>query len=281
MAIERRESASARYVLGHSSEEQRRLEHQSGFLLPYTNRLLDGLDIRAGMRVLDVGCGTGEVSLLAAERVGSSGRVVGIDRSADVLKTARGTARQRQLEHIEFVQADLADPQRVAREVGQFDAVTGRCVIMHQPDPPAALSGLKQVVRPGGVIGFVELARTSANAAPPRPLLRRAVDHLWDVAAGVGMQADMGLRLHSAFVAAGLEPHDAWLEAVLAHDENAGYVHWLAATIRMLEPHGLQAGVPAADFEVDDLAEDLLTEAADLRGSVSGPLVGGCWARVA
>jgi 2-polyprenyl-3-methyl-5-hydroxy-6-metoxy-1,4-benzoquinol methylase len=106
----------------------------------------------------------------------------------DVLETARFAAHQRQLEQIEFVQADLADARAVAREVGRFDAVTGRCVIMHQPDPPAALSGLKQLVRPGGVIGFVELARTSADAAP-RPLLRRAVDHLWDVAAGVGMQA--------------------------------------------------------------------------------------------
>jgi ubiquinone/menaquinone biosynthesis C-methylase UbiE len=78
------------YVLGSSPRESQRLILQDRMILrPITERLLCQAGLKEGMRVLDLGCGTGGVSLLAAEMVGLSGAVVGIDQSADAIAMAK------------------------------------------------------------------------------------------------------------------------------------------------------------------------------------------------
>ena len=89
-------------ILGHSTRAIRRLMHQAAIPRPFTERLLRGAGIGRGMRVLDLGCGAGDVSLLAAELVGSSGSVVGIDRSPEVIAFARERARSAGLRHVDF-----------------------------------------------------------------------------------------------------------------------------------------------------------------------------------
>jgi 2-polyprenyl-3-methyl-5-hydroxy-6-metoxy-1,4-benzoquinol methylase len=69
-----------RYVLGHSEREIDRLIAQAGFIEPITRRFFVEAGIAPGMTILDVGCGVGDVAFLAAELVGPSGEVVGIDR---------------------------------------------------------------------------------------------------------------------------------------------------------------------------------------------------------
>jgi ubiquinone/menaquinone biosynthesis C-methylase UbiE len=66
---------------------------QAAILWAITERLLRSAGVRPGMRVLDLGCGSGDVAMLAAELVGASGSVVGIDRSPEVIAVARGRAR--------------------------------------------------------------------------------------------------------------------------------------------------------------------------------------------
>ena len=78
------------YILGHSGREILRPMRQAAILRPITERLLRSAGVRPGMRVLDLGCGSGDVTMLAAELVGASGSVVGIDRSPEVIAVARG-----------------------------------------------------------------------------------------------------------------------------------------------------------------------------------------------
>jgi ubiquinone/menaquinone biosynthesis C-methylase UbiE len=82
------EMTQATYILGHSHAEIRRLMLQAAILRPFTERLLRNAEIGPGMRVLDLGCGAGDVSMLAAELVGASGSVVGIDRNPQVIALA-------------------------------------------------------------------------------------------------------------------------------------------------------------------------------------------------
>src|SRR5690606_4206862 len=89
----RRASADG-YALGYSEHEFRRLEMQSRIIGDLTEDVLQRAGIRKGMRVLDLGCGVGDVSLLAAWLVGPSGFVLGVDRSADALAAARRRARE-------------------------------------------------------------------------------------------------------------------------------------------------------------------------------------------
>ena len=68
------------YVLGHSAREQERLKLQASIVGGWTERFFRAAGIDRGMHVLDLGCGMGDVSLLASELVGSSGSVTGIDK---------------------------------------------------------------------------------------------------------------------------------------------------------------------------------------------------------
>jgi ubiquinone/menaquinone biosynthesis C-methylase UbiE len=71
------------YVLGHNDREQLRLIRQARILAPFTDSFLRAAGIASGMRVLDIGCGMGDVTMLAAQLVGPTGSVVSVDQEAD------------------------------------------------------------------------------------------------------------------------------------------------------------------------------------------------------
>src|SRR6478752_456313 len=126
------------YVLGHAERELRRLAAQARMVDPITARFFGEAGVRAGMRVLDVGSGAGDVSFLVAGLVGESGQVIGVDRSVDAVGTATGRAAERSLRTVSFVQGD---PAQMSFDV-PFDAVVGRYVLQFQRDPGAMVRGL-------------------------------------------------------------------------------------------------------------------------------------------
>jgi cyclopropane fatty-acyl-phospholipid synthase-like methyltransferase len=77
------------YPLGYTEDEARRLAAQAVFFEDLTRDVLRRAGIGLGMQVLDLGCGVGDVSLLAADMVGAAGTVLGIDRNASSIETAR------------------------------------------------------------------------------------------------------------------------------------------------------------------------------------------------
>jgi ubiquinone/menaquinone biosynthesis C-methylase UbiE len=102
--------ASVEYVLGTSREELERLIWQDRMILrPITETLLHRVGVSTGMRVLDLGCGTGDVSMLAASLVGPSGSVVGIDQSPETIALARHCALESGLHNIDFRVSSIED----------------------------------------------------------------------------------------------------------------------------------------------------------------------------
>ena len=98
----------------------------------FTARLLTDSGIGAGMRVLDVGCGAGDVSLIAAGLVGAGGSVLGIDRDSAPLEAARERVAEAGLANVAFKRCDLND---LPADLGVFDAIVGRRVLMYLADP--------------------------------------------------------------------------------------------------------------------------------------------------
>src|SRR3954449_10675877 len=91
------------YILGHSASERQRLMQQGGLLAEFTADVLRQAGIEQGMRVLDIGCGMGDVLLLVARMVGDSGEVIGVDQNADVLNEATRRAMLAGASHVRFV----------------------------------------------------------------------------------------------------------------------------------------------------------------------------------
>jgi 2-polyprenyl-3-methyl-5-hydroxy-6-metoxy-1,4-benzoquinol methylase len=102
--------------------------------------------------VLDVGCGAGDVSLLAAKLVGEEGSVLGVDSNADALELAQARAEASGLAQVSFQAADIHE----LADTRQFDAIVGRLILEHVPEPAAVLRRLLSRLREGGLVAFQE-----------------------------------------------------------------------------------------------------------------------------
>ena len=104
-------------------------------------------ELRAGERVVDVGCGAGMDSLIAAKQVGPDGRVIGVDMTSYMLEKARRAAVETGLEKVEFREG-FAEALPV--EDGWADVVISNGVLNLMPDKAAALEEMSRVLKPGG-----------------------------------------------------------------------------------------------------------------------------------
>ena len=100
-----------------------------------------------GERVLDLGCGAGTDSLVAAQMVGEQGHVTGIDMTREMLAKARAAAAEMGATHVELVEAEA---ERLPFEDGAFDVVISNGVVDLIPDKDAVFAELYRVLAPGG-----------------------------------------------------------------------------------------------------------------------------------
>ncbi len=102
---------------GIGEDEVARLEVQGAALAPATRMIFAEAGIRPGMRVLDIGCGAGDVTFVAADLVGPDGSVVGVDRSPDALARARLRAEQRGLTQVSSSRATSTTRRRAGHSM--------------------------------------------------------------------------------------------------------------------------------------------------------------------
>ena len=140
------------YLLGNIDEEHERLIRQAARLTPVTEAFFREAGIAAGQRVLEVGSGVGDVTLLLARLVGPTGAVVSVERDAKSIARARSRVTEASLLNITFREGDLTE----CTLDGVFDAVVGRYVLQFLPDPVGVLKRLSQSLRPGGIAAFLE-----------------------------------------------------------------------------------------------------------------------------
>jgi ubiquinone/menaquinone biosynthesis C-methylase UbiE len=116
-------------------------------LEPAQQKLLEMAALQPGERVLDTACGTGLVTLPAAEAVGETGSVVGTDISEKMVEAARAEAEQRGATHARF---ERMEAEALSFPDGSFDVALSSLGLMYVPDPVRALREMLRVLRPGG-----------------------------------------------------------------------------------------------------------------------------------
>jgi len=218
------------YVLGHTQGEQFRLIRQAQVLAPATERFLRDAGITAGMRVLDIGCGMGDVTILVAHLVGPAGRVVSIDLDQASIETARRRMSTLGLDNTAFHRADISS----FTDAVPFDAVVGRLVLEFLPDPAAIICRLSELLRPGGIMALQEATWKVWLAYTSHLPLRMAVTTLLhDVFRAGGAHTEMELPLYRGFMAAGLTSTQLRIE--LPVDDSAEFrslLHDLLLSVR-------------------------------------------------
>ena len=267
----------ADYILGHTDVERRRLRDQATFMEQLTTRFLLDAGLRPGMRVLDVGSGFGDVSLLAASLVRPGGCVVGIERDADAVTQATRRADQLGVDDVSFVAGDLRE---VAVE-GQFDAVIGRFVLMYIADPVVALTAVARHVRPGGVVAFQEWhPDDSFLAEPPVELWTATGDVLVETFRAAGTNVRLGLGLRAAYLDAGLPAPELRVERLAGGGSDYLGYSFLAGLIRSIVPMIEHYGVSTADqVDVATLEDRLRADVVAADATVAFPAIVSAWAR--
>lgn len=234
-------AAHDQYALGRSPQEYARLARQAELMKPMTRRLFADAGIRAGMTVLDLGSGAGDVAMLLAEMVGPEGRVIGLDLDHGAMQHARERAVEARFHNVHFVHSDFAHYHPEA----QLDAIVGRLVLMYQADPAAALAQVTKHLRPGGAVAFIEPWFRPIGL--PEGITKTAVTCLIETLRRSGAQVDLGPRLHRVFQAAGLPVPEMRFEAVMdGHDDSPLY-QYVADTVGNLLPKALEYGIPDAE----------------------------------
>ncbi len=157
------------YVLGHSAFELERLARQERLIGKMTREYFANAGIGPGMRVLDVGSGTGVVAFHAAELVGRSGEVIGTDLAPEAVATGNKNAAELGLSHVSFRQGN---PVEMSFDQ-PFDAIVGRYVLLFQADQSEMLRRLAKLLKPRGIIVFHEPDWSFVRSDPVAPVYDR------------------------------------------------------------------------------------------------------------
>jgi ubiquinone/menaquinone biosynthesis C-methylase UbiE len=263
------------YALGNTRPEQERLIRQAARLGPLTERLFRDAGIGPGQRVLDLGSGVGDVAMLAARLVGSSGEVVGVERDANSITRARARVVEAGFNNVRFTQCDVdqfVDDQ-------PFDAVVGRFILEFVPDPVAILRSLSRLVRRGGVVAFHEVSHAPFLALSEHlPLWFATVSLARETLRRSGANTEIGPALHRTFQDAGMPAPSMRLEMLLGNDPD--FIRWSYDVLSSLRPQVERFNLSLETLgDFDTLPERLQAEVANSNTVVPWVALVGAWSR--
>lgn len=263
---------TASYIIRGGVSGFERLRVLSRVLHPTTSAFFDRIGVAADMCCLDVGCGSGDVSLELSRRVGAGGRVLGVDLDDVKLELARSTAAACGASGLEFRKADvLALPGRA-----EFDLIYARFVLTHLTDPGAALASMVRLLRPNGILAVEDIDMRGCFSHPPSHAHQRQAELYTQAAAAKGADANIGPRLPELLRAAGLTRVQVGLVQPTALTGEAKLIALL--TLQNIAD-AVVAGGHASAQEVESIVSELAALAADSTTLIALPRIFQAWGR--
>ena len=189
------------YALVTDRAERDRLRRQSEELRAPSSALLDRTGVGEGWAAIDLGCGPSGIIELLAARVGSTGRVVGLDFDPDNVALARELARERGLLNVEVIRGDA---RSTGLPASSFDLVHARTLLINVPEPAGVVAEMVRLARPGGWVAAMEPDIPLTVCYPKLEAWERMSQLFRQSVASDGADEAVGRRLPELFRDAGL-----------------------------------------------------------------------------
>ena len=262
------------YVLGTQPEELARLELQAKVIERPTRLLLQAAGLQPGMRVLDLGTGLGHVARLVGELVGPTGSVVGVDRSPEMLTVARERTLATGATHITFTEGDAT----VWTAPNSFDAIVGRLVLFHVPDPAAVVRHQLANLRRGGLFVAIDFDIGGSRSEPPVATADRALRWIMEAFRAAGAWPRIGASLGTILEDAGVSGTTTLgIQAYLSSRDAAGPL-LITGVLRSLAPVIVRCGIATEEeLGLATFEERLREETRQARAVILPPTVVGAW----
>ena len=188
-------ATDSQYTMGYSEEFRQLLERRSAsshafYLLPH---------LRPGMKLLDFGCGPGNISVGLADRI-APGEFHGIDMEESQVELARAAAKAGGHDNMNF---QVGNVYELPFEDNTFDVAHCHAVLMHVPDTEAALAEVMRVLKPGGIIASREVIVDSSFLQPEEPDIKDAWGVFSRLLQGNGGHPQFGKELKAVLLEAG------------------------------------------------------------------------------
>lgn len=244
-----------RYMLAAGEQGNARLRLIDSIFGGATRQFLLACGLSPGLRVAEIGCGVGLVSLWMAE-LGAS--VIAVDGKAAQIETAGRYVREQGISNIEFRAADAYETG-LARAA--FDLVYSRFLMCHLQDPMRALREMYSLLKPGSVLACEDYDQQSVSSEPLSHAYRRLneISNGMDKAFGVN-SGDIGSRLPKLIAEAGFETPQVRIQQHAFHRGEEKRLWEL--TLQEARPAIVEHGVAASE-ELDRICDELRRIAED------------------
>jgi SAM-dependent methyltransferase len=260
------------YAIRGGVEGRQRLKVLSRVMHSSTSSLFDRLGIGDGMACLDVGCGSGDVTLELAGRVGPHGRAVGVDIDETKLDLARKESEERGIRNAEFRSLDIR-----TQDAGPgFDVVYSRFLLTHLDDPAGVVAAYHRHLRPGGLAIVEDTDFSGHFTYPASPAARRYYELYCKVVRGRGGDPDIGPRLPILLADGGFQEVDL---TVVQPIGTRGEVKLISPlTMENIADAVLKDGLASRE-EIEVVVRELYEFAEDPRTVAGLPRVVQAWGR--
>ncbi len=258
------------YIISGGKEGKSRLNVLADVLHHQTKALLQQHGLTKGMSFLDLGCGGGNVSLMAAGMVGNNGSVTAMDFDKEIISLAQEDATAAYAKNVSFHTMSAYD----ISYTNQFDIAYSRFLLSHLNDPAAVLQKMKQSVKPGGKVIVEDVDFSGHFCYPANVAFNQYLQYYAAAAKHSNADANIGPSLFSMFQTAGFE--DVGFD-VIQPCFNKGTGKWMAyLTLDRIKPTLIKDGI-ATEQTINTTLQQLEGFTKDEQTIISLPRIFRVW----
>jgi len=182
-----------KYALAVGESDLKRMTLLGDIYMPYCADFLIENGLKPGMKVADIGCGPGNTTLWLAEQVSETGKVLGVDNSAEQLSILNERILKNKIKNIFIRQEDIYEIDQLDEK---FDLVFCRFLFIHLTNPVLAIKKLHALLKPGGCLVMAELENSTWDSYPKNNGLKRDTELLCEVGRQKGADFSVGPKLY-------------------------------------------------------------------------------------